>query len=196
MAQFDELTLETPRLLMRLMRAADLDLLLTIFGDPVVMAAFDTGPFTREQMTQWLQRNLNHQQQHGYGLFSVLLTSQNLLIGDCGLEHMEVADEHVVELGYDFRSDYWNQGYATEAASAVPDYAFQQLRLPRLISLIRQSNRASQRVAEKVGMRRGKALVRYGQSYWRYELHSAVVLNHNLTEAEHGVGEHIAAPDA
>jgi RimJ/RimL family protein N-acetyltransferase len=72
--------------------------------------------------------------------------------------------------GRAFRSDAWNRGYATEAATATRDYAFQTLRLPRLISLVRQRNGASQRVAEKVGMCRAAALERFGYAYWRYEL--------------------------
>jgi RimJ/RimL family protein N-acetyltransferase len=66
---------------------------------------------------------------------------------------MELGGELVAELGYDLRSDHWGQGLATEAAAAVRDYAFDSLQLPRLVSLIRRSNRASQRVAEKIGMR-------------------------------------------
>src|SRR5690606_38965192 len=106
--------LETPRLRLRLMRASDLDALLTIFQDPRVMASFGGGAFDRSQMQRWLQRNLDHQEQYGYGLFSVILKSEQRLIGNCGLEHMDVNGVPETELGYDFRSDYWNQGYATE----------------------------------------------------------------------------------
>ena len=70
-----------------------------------------------------------------------------------------------VELGYDLRSAYWNRGLGTEA---VRDYAFTVLRLPRLVSLIRQGNRASQRVAEKVAMRLETTLTRYGSKYRLY----------------------------
>ena len=71
---------------------------------------------------------------------------------------------------YDFRSDYWNQGYATEAAIAVRDYAFEQLQMPRLISLIRVGNHSSQRVAEKVGLRCTEEITRHGHRYWHYML--------------------------
>lgn len=162
--------LETARLRLRLMEADDVDALLTIFGDPVVMAAFQTSPFDRDQMARWLQRNLDHQVAHGYGLFSVLLRTNGLLIGDCGLELMEIEGTQAAELGYDFRSDYWNQGYATEAAVAVRDYAFQHLRLPCLISLIRVGNLRSRRVSEKVGMHLAAELTRYGCQYWEYQL--------------------------
>src|SRR5688500_2160280 len=111
-------TLETDRLILRPMTAADVDALLPIFTDPRVMAAFGGGLFDRAQMTQWVQRNLEHQQRYGYGLFAVIYRANGLLIGDCGLENMEVEGALEAELGYDFRSDYWNQGLATEAASA------------------------------------------------------------------------------
>lgn len=162
------LRLETSRLYLRLMQASDLDDLLKIFGDHKVMASFGGVAFNREQMQRWMQRNLEHQSQHGYGLFSVILKSEGVLIGDCGLENMKVDAEEVVELGYDFRSDYWDQGYATEAATAVRDYAFDVLHQPRLISLIRVGNVASKRVSEKIGMQYVAEITRNGISYWKY----------------------------
>ena len=129
----NSIQLETPRLSLRLMRLSDIDRLLGIFGDPLVMASFNTTPFNRDQMSNWVQRNLDHQEVHGYGLFSVILKSEKILIGDCGLEHMEVEGEQATELGYDFNSNYWNQGYATEAGQAVRDYAFDVLHIPQLI---------------------------------------------------------------
>src|SRR5262245_45418514 len=111
--------LETPRLLLCPMTADDTDALLQIFADPQVMASFGVEPFARPQMERWVQRNLDHQAEHGYGLFSVILKENSLLVGDCGLEIMEVSGAPAAELGYDFRSDHWNRGLATEAATAV-----------------------------------------------------------------------------
>lgn len=163
-----EIQLQTERLVLRTMYATDLDALHLIFTDVKVMAAFNHDPFTREQMGRWLQRNLDHQSQYGYGLFSVLLKETGELIGNCGLEQME--DQGAAELGYDFRSEFWNQGYATEAACAVRDYAFDALKLPQLISLIRVGNLASKRVAEKVGMTLAEEFTRYENRYWKYFL--------------------------
>jgi RimJ/RimL family protein N-acetyltransferase len=170
MSETTQPILETARLILRSMHATDMDDLLLIFSDPKVMAAFDSAPFDRSQMAHWLNRNLDHQVQYGFGLFSVILKTDQALIGDCGLEMMEVDGGQAAELGYDFRSDYWNQGLATEAATAVRDYAFQTLGLPQLISLIRIQNRASQRVAEKIGMRRISEFTRYGYQYWKYAI--------------------------
>jgi RimJ/RimL family protein N-acetyltransferase len=160
------LQLETKRLLLRPMVQTDFDSLFKIFIDPKVMASFGGELFTPEQMQRWLQRNLNHQDEFGYGLFSVILQATGELIGDCGLEQME--SEGAAELGYDFRSDFWHQGLATEAALAVRDYAFDVLQLPKLISLIRVGNEASKHVAEKVGMQFAEELTRYGTQYWKY----------------------------
>jgi [ribosomal protein S5]-alanine N-acetyltransferase len=162
--------LETKRLVLRPMLASDFDALLLIFTDPKVMAAFDHPPFTYEQMSRWLNRNLDHQREFGYGLFSVILKETGELIGDCGLEMME--DMGAAELGYDIRSDHWNQGYATEAATAVRDHAFDVLKLPQLISLIRVGNVASKRVAEKIGMTLAEEFARFDIRYWKYSQRS------------------------
>ena len=163
-----ERNLETKRLILRSMRATDINDLHLIFTDPKVMASFGGEPLSREQMLGWLGRNLEHQNRYGYGLFSVVLKENGKLIGDCGLEQMDIEGVQVAELGYDFLSDYWNQGFATEAALAVRDYAFDILRLPQLISLIRVGNLASKRVAEKVGMTLIEEFTRYGIRYWKY----------------------------
>ncbi len=160
--------IETPRLLLRPMTGEDTDALLCIFSDPLVMHSFGGTLFDRPQMQRWINRNLQHQEQYGYGLFSVILKDTAVLIGDCGLEHMEVEGRPEVEIGYDFRSDYWRQGFATEAACAVRDFASRQLGLPRLLSLIRPENVASRRVAGKVGMQREREIVRGGEPYWVY----------------------------
>jgi ribosomal-protein-alanine N-acetyltransferase len=163
-----EITIETLRLELRTMQPTDLEDLLKIFGDPKVMASFSSPPFEREQMESWLNRNLAHQEQYGYGLFSVIHKGDQILIGNCGLEHMEMEGVLAAELGYDFRSDYWNQGYATEAAAGVRDYAFKTLALPFLISLIRVGNGSSKRVAEKIGMQLQTEIAINGIAYWRY----------------------------
>ncbi len=164
--------LETERLILRPMSATDINALHLIFTDSKVMASFGGELLNREQMMRWLGRNLDHQNRYGYGLFSVILKESGELIGDCGLEQMEVESVQVAELGYDFRSDFWNQGYATEAACTVRDYAFNILQLPQLISLIRVGNLASKRVAEKVGMTLVDEFTRYEIRYWKFSINN------------------------
>jgi ribosomal-protein-alanine N-acetyltransferase len=162
--------IETIRLSLRRMVPEDLEELLEIFTDSKVMDSFGVPPFTREQMMGWVERNLAHQNEHGYGLFSVILKSENRLIGDCGLEHMILEGQEVVELGYDLASRYWGQGLATEAAQAVRDYAFTALDLRELVSLIQTGNIASRRVSEKLGMQLRRTFSRNGRQYALYSI--------------------------
>ena len=76
----------------------------------------------------------------------------------------------IVELGYEFNSKYWNQGYATEAAVAVRDFAFRQLHLRTITSLVRAGNLAAMRVSEKIGMKRTAEIIYKGKQYWQYEI--------------------------
>ena len=89
---------------------------------------------------------------------------------DCGLERMELDGVAEWELGYDIRRDVWGRGFATEAARAVADFAFETLMLPRLVSLGRSGNRPSARVAEKLGMVAERTLTRWDTEYTLYAL--------------------------
>jgi ribosomal-protein-alanine N-acetyltransferase len=158
--------LETERLVLREMAHDDVEPLLGVFGDERVMTSFASAPFDRAAMERWVERNLAHQRDHGYGLFTLIDKADGTVIGDCGLEHMDIG----AELGYDLRADRWGRGLATEAAIAVRDFAFATLRLPRLVSLVRVGNQRSRRVAEKVGMTRRGDHVRGEIRYWLMEL--------------------------
>lgn len=162
--------LESERLTLRPMTIDDAGPLLAVFTDPRVMASFGGGSFDREQMEHWVGRNLAHQDEHGYGLFTIVHRGDGVIIGDCGLEHMDLDGSAEIELGYDVRSDYWGRGLATEAAAAVRDHAFGVLGVERLVSIIRPDNRASVRVAEKIGMTHERDLARGEVAYRLYSI--------------------------
>ena len=111
--------IETERLQLRSMIEEDVVHMLRVFTDPNVMESFALESYSRSQMEEWVSENLAHQTEHGYGLFAVILKSNGAFIGNCGLEHTTFDGRPVVEIGYDLHSDYWNQGYATEAATAA-----------------------------------------------------------------------------
>lgn len=162
--------IETKRLRLRTMATEDFTDIHRIFTDEKVMAAFNEDVFSKETMEWWMNNNFKHQEKYGYGLFSVILKSESRIIGDCGLEHDAFNGKPCVEIGYDFLSDYWNNGYATEAAKAVLEYALNDLKLEKnqICSFIRRSNQASQRVSEKVGMKRITAYESHGNAYYLY----------------------------
>ncbi len=85
-------------------------------------------------------------------LWPVVEKASGRVIGHCGLLEKNVDNQSEIELIYVLASDSWGKGYATEAASVLRDYAFDQLGLQRIIALIDPGNPASARVAEKIGM--------------------------------------------
>jgi len=79
--------------------------------------------------------------------FAITL-ADDALIGICGLR---TKPRQAPEIGYWLGVPYWGHGYATEAARALIDHAFEDLGLERLEAGARVSNPASRRVLEKCG---------------------------------------------
>ena len=82
-----------------------------------------------------------------------------------------------IEIGYRLARAHWGQGYATEAVTAVRDYAFAALEMPRLIALIDPANTTSIRVAEKAGMRYEADVMTYNDIGRRVALNLNVRVN-------------------
>jgi len=161
--------IETERLILRGMREEDTEAFLRIFSDPVAMQYFGV-IFDRARMEAWVRDNLEHQAKYGFSLLSVVLKDSDEVIGDCGLETTEIEGELVVGVGFDFRREYWNRGYATEAATAVLDYGFTEFGFDKISGWIDPDNVASRRVAEKIGMRREKFVLRGSKKYALYAI--------------------------
>ena len=80
------------------------------------------------------------------------------MIGQCGLTWQPVPKEYTpsetaLEIGYLFQRAFWHKGYAAEAAAGCRKYAFETMNAPKVCSIIRDSNAASMRVAERNGMK-------------------------------------------
>ncbi|MFJ4169845.1 GNAT family N-acetyltransferase [Paenarthrobacter sp. NPDC089714] len=142
----------TDRLQFREMTDADLDNMAALLGDPEVMR-FYPAPKSREEAASWIRWNRENYAEHGYGLW-IVETHNGEFIGDCGLTWQQVNGAQRLEVGYHVSSDLHGQGFATEAAAACRDYARQNLAATELVAIIHPDNRASERVAEKIGMHR------------------------------------------
>lgn len=145
--------IETERIFLRPFCIDDIERFSKICANPNVMRYIGDGrPVSRDiiadKILEWIEL---YQQQH-YGLMALVIKEKNELIGFCGLIHQTVDGENYIELGYRLDEPYWEKGIATEAAVAVRDYAFNELDIPMLISIIHHHNDASKRVAKKVGM--------------------------------------------
>jgi [ribosomal protein S5]-alanine N-acetyltransferase len=149
----DPVVLETPRLRLRHLTMADLDDLAALYADPEVRRFYPEGTLTRAETREELGHILTvHYAEHGFGLWATVLKETGALIGRCGLIPWVLEGRREVEVAYLLGRAHWGRGLATEAAQAILDYGFAALDAPRLICLIDRDNRASIRVAQKIGM--------------------------------------------
>lgn len=134
------------------MTPADLDAMASLLGDPEVMR-FYPSPKTRDQAAAWIAWNQKNYVEHGYGLW-IVETLAGEFVGDCGLTWQKVNGVSKLEVGYHVGAAWQGRGIATEAAAACRDFARDQVGVRELVAIIHPENRASQRVAEKIGMHR------------------------------------------
>jgi [ribosomal protein S5]-alanine N-acetyltransferase len=142
--------IETARLLLRPLTPEDEAALATVLSDAETMRWYPR-PFTGDEVREWIERQLGRYSS-STGLLGLVEKRTGRLIGDCGPVWQEVEGRTELEIGYHVSRERWNQGFATEAARVVIDYAFENLGVERVVSMIRPENLASRRVAEKNGL--------------------------------------------
>jgi RimJ/RimL family protein N-acetyltransferase len=160
--------LETERLWLRPLCGGDFEDYAELCADAeVARYLVGRGTFTREQAWRSLAFLIGHWQIRGYGMWALVAKGTGAFLGITGLADPEGWPGF--ELAWTLARRWWGQGYATEGARAALDYAFGVLSKDRVISLIHPENRASRRVAERLGETlqgrtemQGKELLVYG----------------------------------
>jgi ribosomal-protein-alanine N-acetyltransferase len=152
---------ETERLIVRRPEVSDAPQVAALWSDPDV-TRYMGGPRDFEKVRKMVEDEALARVFDSTGFWRVVEKASGRAIGDCGLVKKDVDGRAEIELVYVLASGSWGKGYATEAASALRDYAFHQLGLARLIALIDPANTASARVAKKIGMRFEKETLRPG----------------------------------
>lgn len=138
-----------PRLTFRRMADVDLDDMAGLLGDPVVMAHYPR-PKTRDEAHAWIRWNERGYARDGLGLW-ILEDLTGDFVGDCGLTWQSVDGAEELEIGFHVVAQRQGDGLAAEAAAACLEFA-RSLGHRRVIAIIRPDNRASRRVAEKIGL--------------------------------------------
>ena len=170
--------LESPRLVLRRLTPDDLPFFTRIHALPEVARYLYPGgrPRSPAETAGWLRGTLASYERLALGYLAVLRKEDGALIGRCGLMDLVIESAEPAhgirrgwfgreevsagvpltfecELGYTFDPTVWGQGFATEAARCVRDYARDVLRLSYAISAILPQNVRSRRVAERAGAR-------------------------------------------
>jgi ribosomal-protein-alanine N-acetyltransferase len=170
--------LESDRLVLRRVRPDDLPFYTRLHALPKVAEHLypEGRPRSSEETKAWMEYTLASYEQLALGYLAVVRKADGALIGRCGLMDMvvesatpehgirkgwfgrerapaDVALVYETELGYTLDPAVWGQGFASEAARCVRDYARDVLRLSYTVSAILPTNGRSRRVAERAGAR-------------------------------------------
>ncbi len=151
--------LETERLLLRYLVPQDIPLLINLWTDPDV-TRFMGGPRDVETLQKNLKKKAQNPSAEQFDLWPLIERSSGNLIGNCGLLAKEVGGVTEYEVIYVLAKSAWGNGYASEIGRALGTYAYHVRGINRLVALVQPENTASERVAQKMGMRLEKEIVR------------------------------------
>jgi RimJ/RimL family protein N-acetyltransferase len=184
--------IESERLIFRRIEQADFEFFARIHADPIVARYLGNGkPRSIQETHELLERYFETYKSLELGPLAVLRKSDGVLIGRCGLSDMALevntasgelprvwyqrsqvpSDTNVIfeqELGYTFDRNYWGQGYASEAAARVFNYASSTIPFRPIVSVIHPDNTASIKIAKKCGARHENNVTLMGQEFLRF----------------------------
>jgi RimJ/RimL family protein N-acetyltransferase len=124
-------------------------------ADETVMKFY---PFrrTRRESDELLDTVLQMNRSQGYGWAAVCLQNTGVVIGFSGIVPVNYFDAAFLpadEIGWRLLPEHWHKGYATEAATALLNHAFETLNRQRIVAFAVPANQASINVMRRIGMK-------------------------------------------
>jgi len=125
-----------------------------LLSDPLVTKYLGDGKAkTKSETEEFLQKNIQHYQEHGFCFFDIYNKKTKEFIGDAGLIYVALnKDNKDVEVGYRLAQKYWGKGYASELAKAFIEWGFEEFNLEKIVACCKEDNIASSNVMKKCGM--------------------------------------------
>lgn len=146
--------LVTPRLILREFTLDDWPAVLAYQADDRYLRYYQWTERSEADVRAFVQMFTDQQLEAPRRKFQLAITlpDDGRLIGNCGVRRKD-GSEWEADIGYEVHHDYWGRGYATEAASAMVAWGFDELKVHRVSASCVADNHASARVLEKLGMR-------------------------------------------
>lgn len=140
---------ETGRLRFRAYRAEDAARVEAMFDDPYARRFFPHMARAGAPAV-YVERQRQRYLEHGHGLWVIERKADGVFVGDCGLTYQRAGEGQVLEVGYHVIATQRRQGFASEAALACRDHAFEELGARFVASIVDPDNEASRSVAQRV----------------------------------------------
>lgn len=145
--------LETQNLVLKPILESELSILHMIFADSYVRKYLcDDRAFSLQQIEEMLKQSIKHFEEEKFGLWFIRIHSESEVIGFVGLWYF--FGEEQPQLIYALLPKVLKKGYATEAATKILEYCFDELGYEYLVASCDRPNIESQKVAERLGMRK------------------------------------------
>jgi len=157
-------TFSLRRLFAERLTGAHLPLLRRMDNNTEMMASLG-GIRSDAETKAYLERNLAHWDQHGFGIWILRDPTSGRVIGRAGLRHLVVGATDEVELAYALLPEYWGRGLATDAARACVTIGREWLGLPSVVGLTTPDNLAAQRVLLKASLTPEREVVHGGRPH-------------------------------
>lgn len=139
--------IHTSRLILRPFTQDDKTSAVSFLMCPEFMVYSPTGALEEDAAEQRFNNLVLNYQINGFGKMAVVLKSDGMLIGYCGIEACEIDGCKQLELGFRLGTKYRGHGYATEAAKAL----LEANTLVNVIAFTEPSNKRSIKVLLKLG---------------------------------------------
>jgi RimJ/RimL family protein N-acetyltransferase len=147
-------TINTSRLSLRAISAADVDDFYAVYSNPEVMRYWSTPPLLdRIAASKLIAEIPEGFSRHELLKWGITLRADDKLIGSVTLFHPDFTHRRV-EIGYALGRAYWRQGYMQETLEAVLNHAFEELNFHRIEADVDPRNTASVRTLERLAFQR------------------------------------------
>ncbi len=142
---------ETERLLFRKVRKEDIPLWIPFFenNENLPYIGIDLSLPKETQATNWILKQLDRYKESGCGHLAVIEKKNGNFIGMGGIIPRDLNGKKEFEIAYSLIPAYWGKGYATELASQMRLFGFENKISNRFISIIHKENIGSINVAKK-----------------------------------------------
>jgi len=160
---------ETDRLVAERLRLGHLEELANMHVDERTMATLG-GVRPIAATETFVETNLEHWRQNGFGLWMFRRSSDGAFVGRAGVRRVHVGGADEVEIAYALKSEMWGCGFATEIARKLVSIGLTDLGLRTLVAFTLPENLASIRVMEKVGLRFDRAILHRQKPHVLYRI--------------------------
>ncbi|MCA1033231.1 MULTISPECIES: GNAT family N-acetyltransferase [Bacillus] len=162
-------TISTDRLLLRLFQVSDAETVARLCDNYNLYKStlYLPYPYVVNDALSWMENHLNNFSSDRSYELAVTDRETGKLYGAIALSNNQ--NFRHGELAYWIGEEYWGKGYATEAAEAVIRFAFEEKKYHKVFARYFQSNPASGRVMEKLGMKEEGILADHVRKEGRYE---------------------------